>query len=89
MTKAEYIDALAVVVRAADADTLKSLPMMKDLQRGGIIGSADLVDSVDHSESPWYMGAKGFVLCDPRPLPFTPFKGRLGFFEVPDELVTP
>lgn len=57
-------------------------PSLNELQRGGIIGSVELVDSVDHSESPWYMGDKGFLLRDPKPLPFAPLKGRLGFFEV-------
>ena len=53
---------------------------------GGIIGSVELVDSVDHSPSPWYMGEKAFVLRDPKPLAFTPYKGRLQFFEVTMEL---
>lgn len=59
-------------------------PLTAELQRGGIIGSVELVDSVDSSDSPWYMGQKGFVLRDPKPLPFVPYKGRLGFFEVAD-----
>lgn len=58
------------------------LPPFEKLQRGGIIGSVELVDSVDNSPSPWYMGEKGFVLRDPQPLPFQPYKGRLQFFEV-------
>jgi hypothetical protein len=89
MTKAEYIAALEVVSGAASFETLKNLPMMEDLERGGIVGSVELVDSVDTSESPWYMGEKAFLLRDPKPLPFSPLKGRLNFFEVPDELVTP
>jgi hypothetical protein len=88
MTKAEYIAALEVVIGAASFETLKNLPMMEDLERGGIVGSVELVDSIDTSESPWYMGEKAFVLRDPKPLPFTPLKGRLNFFDVPDELVT-
>ena len=64
------------------------IPMeLASLQRGGIIGSVELVDSVDHSDSPWYMGEKGFVLRDPQPLPFMAMKGRLGFFDVPDEVL--
>lgn len=59
------------------------------LQHGGIIGSVELVSSVDNSESAWYMGEKGFVLRDPLPLPFAPLKGQLNFFEVPDDLVRP
>lgn len=58
-----------------------------NLLRGGIIGSVELVDSVDTSESPWYMGDKGFVLRDPRPLPFLPYKGQLGFFDIPTHLL--
>lgn len=40
--------------------------------------------------SPWKMeGLYGFVLCDSSPLPFTPWKGRLGFFNVPPEAFNP
>lgn len=75
--------------RFCDENGLSLPPLYSDadLQRGGIIGSVELVDSVDTSESPWYMGEKGFVLRDPRPLPFVPLKGRLGFFDVPDEVL--
>lgn len=59
------------------------MPDRDDMQRGGIIGSVVLVDSLDTSDSPWYMGEKGFLLRDPDPLPFMPYKGRLGFFDVP------
>lgn len=54
----------------------------EDLQRGGIVGSVEIVDCVKQSDSPWFMGSHGFVLRDPRPIPFIPYKGRLGFFEV-------
>lgn len=49
---------------------------------GGIIGEVEIVDCVDESESPWFFGRYGFVLRNPKPLPFVPYKGRLGFFEV-------
>lgn len=87
MTKAEYIAALEVVCGAASFETLKNLPMMEDLERGGIVGSVELVDSVDTSDSPWYMGQKGFVLRDPKPMAFIPHRGRLQFFEVPNDLL--
>jgi hypothetical protein len=78
--------------REATAFAQRAVPGLPDslieepqaLARGGIIGSVEIVDCVAHSESPWYMGQIGFVLRDPRPLPFTPWKGRLGFFEVPE-----
>lgn len=82
MTKDEYADAyrfaLSIGVRC---------PRFEDLERGGIVGSVELVDSVDTSSSPWYVGAKGFVLRDPQPLPFTPLKGRLQFFGVPGAIL--
>lgn len=75
----------AELVRALNFCEERGLPMpdLCDLQRGGIIGSVELVDSVDHSDSPWYVGQKGFLLRDPKPLPFMPLKGQLQFFDVP------
>jgi len=63
------------------------LPPPDELQRGGIIGSVEIVDCVKHSGSHWFVGTYGFVLRDPRPLPFTPWKGRLGFFDVPEAAI--
>jgi hypothetical protein len=82
MTSAEY----AAACNFCHQNCLPQPPCFDDLRRGGIIGSVDLVDSVDTSDSPWYMGEKGFVLRDPQALPFTPLKGRLNFFEVPQPL---
>lgn len=65
---------------------LDTLLGYKEQQRGGIVGMVDIVDCVTSSASPWYMGEVGFVLANARPLPFTPYKGALGFFEVPDAL---
>ncbi|PXX71837.1 ASCH domain-containing protein [Pseudomonas sp. LAMO17WK12:I10] len=82
MTSAEFTQALLYCY-----DRGLPMPDRADMQRGGIIGSVGLVDSLDTSDSPWYMGQKGLLLRDPKPLPFTPLKGRLGFFEVPDALI--
>lgn len=60
---------------------------LKTIARGGIIGSVEIVDCVSKSDSPWFVGPYGFVLRDPRPLPFIPFNGRLGFFDVPESLM--
>lgn len=54
------------------------------IERGGIVGSVEIVDCVQRSDSPWFMGRFGFVLRDPQILPFTPWKGQLGFFDVPE-----
>lgn len=53
---------------------------------GGIVGSVELVDVVNHSDSKWFFGPKGFVLRDPEEVPFVPMKGRLGFFEYEEGL---
>lgn len=82
MTRGEHADALAFLLKAGIPEAAFMMPNPELLLRGGIIGSVELVDSVDTSDSPWYMGEKGFVLRDPKPLPFVPLKGRLGFFEV-------
>ena len=83
MTKGEYEDAYDT---AMDANPAILFPTFESLQRGGIIGSVEIVDCIAESESPWFFGKHGFVLRDPQPLPFTPWKGQLGFFDVPDEI---
>lgn len=59
------------------------LPALAELPRGGIVGSVEIVDCVTGSDSHWFAGRFGFVLRDPQPLPFTPWRGQLGFFDVP------
>lgn len=59
------------------------LPPFELLERGGIIGSVEIVDCVLEHPSRWKMPLSyGFVLRDARPLVFRPLRGRLGFFEV-------
>jgi hypothetical protein len=96
MTRTEHEDAIDFAVHAIRAQprnagaskivTLRELGFaFDDLERGGIIGSVEIVDCVTESDSPWFMGKHGFVLRDPEPLPFRPFKGSLGFFKVPPQ----
>lgn len=49
---------------------------------GGIVGSAEITDVVESSKSKWFQGPVGFVLNDPKPCEFIPYKGQLNFFEV-------
>ncbi|MBX8557052.1 ASCH domain-containing protein [Pseudomonas cichorii] len=79
MTRREYEEAK----EWSSACGAIEIPAFGRLERGGVIGSVELVDVLDHSDSPWFMGPKAFVLQAPLPLPFMPVKGRLGFFEVP------
>lgn len=51
-----------------------------DLPSGGIIGTAEIVDCVEQSNSPWFFGPFGLVLENIKPVPFVPVKGALGLF---------
>lgn len=83
MTREEYTTAYQYALERGITD----MPRFADLERGGIIGSVELVDSLDRSDSPWYMGQKGYLLRDPQYLPFIPYPGQLQFFEVPNHLL--
>ena len=52
----------------------------KDFKWGGIIGHATITGYVEKSDSPWFVGKYGLLIKDPKPLPFTPCKGKLSFF---------
>lgn len=51
------------------------------LQMGGVIGEVQLVDVVTQHSSRWFTGPFGFVLQNPRPLPFRKVRGGQGIFE--------
>lgn len=84
-TKREYEDAMDFMT---DRQILQgigmNIPSIKGMDRGGIVGSVEIVDCVTRSDSPWFIGQYGFVLRNPKPMPFIPWKGRLGFFNVPE-----
>jgi hypothetical protein len=65
------------------------VPHISDVEdlRGGIVGIAEIVACTDKHNSPWFVGKYGFVLRNARPLPFTPLRGQLKFFDVPDEVI--
>lgn len=59
------------------------LPPIEQLERGGIVGEAVVTDCVREHESRYFTGPYGFVLADAKPLPFVPWRGMQGFFNVP------
>lgn len=62
-------------------------------RRGGLLGTAEIVDCklpelaiplVHPDQAPWCFGPHCFILANPRPIhKVIPWKGELGFFEVP------
>jgi len=86
MTQQEYEAVAAMLLLDPKLRHIK-LPDRESLRRGGIVGKVTIKDSVTESTSPWYFGPHGFVLEDACELRFTPMKGALGFFNVPDDKV--
>jgi hypothetical protein len=68
------------------------MPSTSDLQLGGIVGIVDVVDCIANGSGAhpkmlpmdlqWFVGDYGIVMRNARVLPFAPYKGRLGLFEV-------
>lgn len=52
-----------------------------DMPKGGIVGTAEIVDCVTESDSPWFFGPFGYVLANVQAVPFIPCRGSLGFFD--------
>ena len=50
---------------------------------GGIVGAAVMTDCVVQSDSQWFVGPYGFVLTQQRQVPFIPWRGQLGWFDIP------
>lgn len=88
MTRDEWSDAWDFASGSgAGPKALDAGVTLQSIERGGIVGSVEIIDCVSESNSRWFMGKYGFVLRNPRPLPFIPFKGRLGFFDVPESVL--
>lgn len=81
MTPEEYLGAKQFVESSIGIEAVKEFPEFIFLQRGGIVGEAEIVDCVQESSSPWFCGQYGFVLKNAKPTSFLPFKGSLSFFE--------
>ena len=66
------------------------LPSFEAMPRGGFVGWTHVVDCTEDHPSPWKQeGTHGFVLQDSEPMDFVPYKGRLGFFNVPRSVIAP
>jgi hypothetical protein len=89
MTRDEFWDGMctleAISRQDRETNNRRRAQIHQAMQRGGIVGIVDIVDCVADHPSPWFVGRYGFVLANPRPLPFVSCRGALGFFDVPDE----
>jgi hypothetical protein len=63
------------------------LPNHANLETGGIVGIAEIVDCVTGHSSKWFEGPFGFVLRKRRPLPFVKWTGALGLRDAPKTLL--
>ncbi len=83
------IDSIAHICKVAGRPFFGMLIDYLKAGCGRIVGTVDIVDCIDHSDSPWFFGKYGFVLTNPvafdKPIPF---KGALGFFDVPDNFIS-
>lgn len=66
----------------------------REFERGGIVGKAVItgnvrVTSAHRIADPWCFGPWAFTISNPEPLPFVPWRGALGFFEVDDWVLLP
>lgn len=65
------------------------IPPPEELPKGGFVGKAEIIDCVTESTSRWFRGKYGFVLANSKPLPFVPYRGMQGLFNVPDTIYAP
>ncbi|MVA17460.1 hypothetical protein GOZ94_00680 [Agrobacterium vitis] len=84
MTRDEYEDCVATIHEISLSHPFPQgnvFPDINEMQRGGIVATAEIVDCVDQSSSPWFFGIFGFVLRNVEPVEFIRVRGELGFFE--------
>jgi len=86
-TTSYYLDALSYIEQVSDLD----VPAIRDLELGGIIGKARIVEVLPKTNTPttkWHMpGQYGFVLENIQAVPFTPCSGALNFWNVSEDLL--
>lgn len=78
MTQEEYENGMTLL--AIVNPTIEE-PTFESLQRGGIVGTVEIVDCVAERDSAWFFGKYGFVLKNAKGAPFIPCRGMPGFFK--------
>jgi hypothetical protein len=95
MTRGDY-EACQIFVSSISSLLVEEIPPFEELKKqcGGLVGVATLdkvytghtVNTLPDNVRDWFTGRYGFLFIDAKPIPFTPLKGRLGFFPVPYEI---
>ena len=79
-------DAAIHMLNASHPDPASLIvPYVRDMQCGGIVGEAELsacVTVAPRGQEHWFTGPFGFVLVNVRRVPFRPYRGQVGFFNV-------
>ena len=91
-SRQDYESAVQWIARNVDQRIADRVPPLGELPRGGIVGMVDMFGTTELAAtfSRWADRESGcfwFWLLNPRVLPFVPFKGKVGKFHVPCELV--
>ena len=83
------IDGVMRLVAEGTGETVEKIERdyRRDADFGAVVGVAHLVACVQRFDSPWFNGPYGFVLRDARRVGPVPFKGQLGFFDVPHAIL--
>ena len=64
------------------------IPLRHEFYKGGIIGKVYFKKLVrSKSFSRWMFGPWGWLLENPESIPFIPYRGKLGLFDIPDEII--
>lgn len=79
---ARYAAAVAKNMGGIQPGTVLTLRELKE-QQGGIVGQVNLIDCIQGHTSPWAnLGCWHWMLEQPKALPFRPYRGTLGIFNV-------
>jgi hypothetical protein len=91
MTRCEYshFASFYAQLRRNTVTYMPELPAPEALPRGGVVGTIITAGWVTESESPWFVGPFGLQIANRTITEFVPFKGRLGPFQIPDDLIKP
>lgn len=63
-------------------DNYRASKAAQDVRTGGFVGMVDITGVQEDLDSPWFVGDYGYILANGKQLPFLPWRGQLGFFDV-------